>query len=627
VVTNAASGTYAAQAADAQAGTKQPTDSNLGKTAEEGFGKVMIWIMSLFAWLVGVAALTLDYAVYYTVVTMGDYVHNLTAVGVAWRIMRDVGNIMLIFGFLAAGIAIILNADLYGWGQKMLPRLLIAAVFLNFSLFISEAVIDTGNLFATQFYTQINGGQMPTQTSLSEITVGIPGGGASNLGNEGISNAIMGQLGLQTIYNAGRVNTDVFKVGNTWVIGFMAIILFIITAFVMFSLAFVLIARFVALVFLIILSPVGFAGSAVPALAGRSKKWWEALFKQTITAPILLLLLYVALAVITDANFLTGLCISTDPTNPTCTPNAVGWVSDNFQGFASFILSFLVAMGLLLYVVYKAKDLGAIGASWATKTAGKLTFGATAWAGRTSGGWLAKKGANMARKTWVGRVPLAGTGLVKGLDKIAGASFDVRGIGMGGGLKGVDIDAGAAQKGGYKADLKGRIESRTKYASELRGRELTNDEKVEQKLAQNDIKDAEKRIADAQIRRRRAVSTGASTQHIDEEIVAEKQILTGYQKEVNKLESVTDVGAKLKYAKALNLWTNKDNFFNKYINLAGNTDAAKKIREEAKKSSDDKTLDALKKALKKAGGEEESEKKEEKKEEEKKPEGSKPQSA
>jgi len=115
---------YAAQAnTDAASTPLLKTDSAAANTPitqpgkldpSQGFDSVMIWIMSLFAWLVGVAAITLDNVVYYTVVTMGDYVHKLSAVGVTWRILRDLGNIMLIFGFLAAGIATILNVDMYG---------------------------------------------------------------------------------------------------------------------------------------------------------------------------------------------------------------------------------------------------------------------------------------------------------------------------------------------------------------------------------------------------------------------------------------------------------------------------------------------------------------------------------
>ena len=109
------------------------TATNNGKTEEDAYNGIMIKIMSLFAWLLGVAAITLDNAVYYTVVTMGRFVQSLSAVGVTWRILRDIGNIMLIFGFLAIGISIILNTEKLGYGKKMLPMLLIAAVFLNFS--------------------------------------------------------------------------------------------------------------------------------------------------------------------------------------------------------------------------------------------------------------------------------------------------------------------------------------------------------------------------------------------------------------------------------------------------------------------------------------------------------------
>ncbi|MDD3531511.1 MAG: hypothetical protein PHV99_02910 [Candidatus Pacebacteria bacterium] len=568
-------------------GTETPVQYQANPDA--GFGGVMAWIMSLFAWLVGVAAITLDNAVYYTVVTMGDYVHKLSAVGVSWRILRDIGNIMLIFGFLAVGITTILNDEIsYGTGKKMLPMMLVAAVFLNFSLFITEAIVDTGNIFATQFYTQINGGK-PAQPTGYSIDLGVTALGKGQVSSEPISNAIMGRLGLQTLYNV-PVNKEIFAAGNTWIIGFMGILLFLTTAFVMFSLAFILIARFVALLFLIIIAPIGFAGLAIPGFAARAKDYWEKLFEQTITAPILLLMLYIALAIITDANFLTGLCVSTDPANRSCTPNAVGWVNGNFQGFAGFILSFLVAIAALLLVIVYAKKWSAFGGDWASRTAAKATFGATAWAGRNSGGWIATRSAKYLRATPVARVPLVGTGLVKGLEKVGASSFDVRGTNV---LKNVplgsNIDAGAAQKGGYKADLKARIESRTKYAADLKGRDLTDDEKANLAIAQNELAKLKKSQAEAETR---------------EEFQAKAAEIKAQEKKIEGFEEFGDKGAKRKYAQALNLWTDDKNFFNKYINFASNTEAAKKIREDAKKSSEDKELDTLRKALKKAGGDE-----------------------
>ena len=336
--------------------------------ADASYNGVMVKIMGLFAWLVGVAAITLDNAVYYTVVTMGKYVSNLTAVGVAWRILRDFANIMLIFGFIGAGIATILNVEKYGWSTKMLPMLLVAAVALNFSLFVSEAMVDATNLFATEFYTQINGGNPAGLQDLSFDTI-------KNAKNNGISSKIMSQLGLQTIYgDALKPNTAIFSGSNQYFIGFMGILLFLVTAFVLFSLAFILIARFVALILLIVFSPVGFMGLAVPQLKYRAGQWWENFLEQIITAPILLLLLYVALAIITDAQFLTGF---------NAERNTSAWTEwaapGGIAGFAGLMLSFFVAMGLLIVVVVKAKSMSAVGAGWATKTAGKLTFGATAY--------------------------------------------------------------------------------------------------------------------------------------------------------------------------------------------------------------------------------------------------------
>ncbi|MBI4065601.1 hypothetical protein HY412_00200 [Candidatus Kaiserbacteria bacterium] len=437
---------------------RQGTDNK--PTADDEYSGFMQKIMSLFAWLVGVAALTLDYAVYYTVVTMGSYVNNLSAVGVTWQIMRDIGNIIFIFGFIAIGICTILRVEWYGGGTKMLPMLIVGAIFLNFSLFISEAIIDTGNLFATQFYTQIKGGTLPTAASLSGTGI------IDAVERDGISNKIMGQLGLQTIYTAGRVNTEVFKAGNSFLIGFMGIILFLITAFVLFSLAFVLIARFVILLLLIIVAPIGFAGLAIPNLAGTAKMWWDKLIQQTITAPVLLLLLYIALRIITDTKFLTGFGSGTNSGGWT------GWIrsatgTDNLAGFGIIMISFLVAMGLLLYVVIASKQLSAFGADKASALAGKLTFGATAFAGRRTVGRVSNYAARKVRSTkWgaseTGRL-LAGT-----FDRGAKASFDVRGIKAGGGLGALRVDAGEAQKGGYRAREDELIKVRTDYAKSLR---------------------------------------------------------------------------------------------------------------------------------------------------------------
>ena len=73
---------------EAAKATPSPAPGTGGKPADpdDGYNSIMMKIMGLFAWLVGAAMLTLNYAVYFTVVTMGTYVKKS---GGGWCHMGD----------------------------------------------------------------------------------------------------------------------------------------------------------------------------------------------------------------------------------------------------------------------------------------------------------------------------------------------------------------------------------------------------------------------------------------------------------------------------------------------------------------------------------------------------------
>lgn len=631
----------AAQQAAAAAAAQTPASLPQQPPNSDGFDQVMIWIMELFAWLVGVAAITLNYAMYYTVVTMGNYVNHLSAIGVTWRVLRDIANIMLIFGFLGAGITTILNVELYGWKTKMLPMLLAGAILLNFSLFISEALVDSTNLFATQFYAQINGGQLPT---------------VGTLGDTGISDKIMAQLGLQTIYGQVR-NTDkaaeILKSGNSWLIGFMGILLFLVTAFVMFSLAFILIARFVVIVLLLVVSPVAFMGMAIPNMQYRAGQWWKNFLEQIVTAPVLVLLLYVALAVITDAQFLTG--FGSDANGP----QWLGFIDNgNLVGFASMMLSFLVAMGLLLVVVIKAKSMSAAGAGLATTAAGKLTFGATAFALRTTVGRGSERLSQSLRRTSFGSSKY-GRLAVSTLDRGAKASYDVRGTGA---LKPLQIDAGKAAQGGFRGAAERSAKAHEEYAKSIGkaydARDKNDAEKAAIALAEESQKGmqdthdkAEKLHASAkerfdrysnEIKRLKAqdalnLQKGLGAQNTNTIKAAEANLAASRAEltlaQVRKSETQAQLTAAKVAAEAANKAANdrlkneKNAALTQYAESIkkvpsglmygpGGTEASKKILKDLKKSERDQLLDMLQKATAekkdeaKEGGEEKPKKEE-----------------
>lgn len=435
---------------------KTVTDPAASKLKDEDsvYNSIMGRIMSLFAWLVGVAALALDWSVYYSIVDMGTYIHGLTAIGTTWRILRDVTNILLIFGFLLIGISLILDQEWYGGWKKLLPRLLIVAVLLNFSLFISEGIIDVSNLFATQFFAQINGGHIPEPVDGKDKIL-------QAITDEGISNKIMSVVGLQTIYGDTQKSSYKLRGDAPWYIGFFGILLFMVVAFVMFSLAFMFIARFVALILLLLLSPVGFMGWAFPEMEYRAGQWRKNFGEQVVTAPMLLLLLYIALALITDANFLPGFGVNSAGNSGAIT----GFIQNsNLAGFAGYLLSFSVAIGLLFIVIIKGRNMGAFGASAATKWATRLTgaglvAGGIGWLGRNPAGWAGNRVAKKIRGSALsqGRAGFIGRGIADRFDKVGGASFDVRNTKALNKIQGLaGFDAGQGQKGGYKAESEER---------------------------------------------------------------------------------------------------------------------------------------------------------------------------
>ncbi len=412
--------------------------------------RLLYLILSLFSWLAGAMGALMGTAIYETVIKMGSYIHKLPAIEIAWGMFRDLGNIFLVFGFIAIGIATILNNASYG-AKRALPKLLIVALTLNFSLFVTEFIIDTGNMFATQFYVQINNNKLPTTFSAS---------------SEPISNAILNALHVSTVYNtqdssglSEYKNTGQAPQDHWFITFFMGILVFIITAFVLGSIAIMLVTRFVVLIFLLIVSPIGFIGLAgIPLLSGYGRKWWRALSDQTLFAPIILLLLLVVVSLVQGGIF--GATGSADW--------AQAIASNKSTGIASLILEFLVVIGLVLASLIIAKSLSGAAAKFATRTSGKVVFGGLGTIGRGTLGWGAQRISNKIQKQKWSRDSLVGRRVAGVFDKTAKSSFDMRASRVGAGIKNIGIDIGTAQKGGYRASEEKETKERVSYGSNLK---------------------------------------------------------------------------------------------------------------------------------------------------------------
>jgi hypothetical protein len=201
------------------------------------------------------------------------------AIDVAWNILRDIINLALIFILLYVAIGTVLNIQSIDW-RKQVAHIIIAAILVNFSLFLTRIVIDAGNVVALGFHqelTTVQGRAEPVK----------------------ISERFMGILGIQQIRDMLYVDDrGMDNVTGGWfgaAIALLKIIVTLIAIWVFFAAAILFIGRTLALFLLLILSPIGVAGASIPLLGPYAKKWRETLFSQAFLPVVFLFLVFVVL--------------------------------------------------------------------------------------------------------------------------------------------------------------------------------------------------------------------------------------------------------------------------------------------------------------------------------------------
>src|SRR3989344_4382648 len=166
---------------------------NLFGCAAQFLGNFLLVIMAL---VVGLAGMLLNGAMYLTV-NMKDVLQGLPMVDSGWVVFRDVANMLFIFILLYIAIATILNvADT----KKMLTTVIVTALLVNFSLFLTKVVVDASNIVALAFYNKILSISPSSDNSvLSQVTPAE--------WKKGPSWTMLNALKVQTVYDYGRSRT------------------------------------------------------------------------------------------------------------------------------------------------------------------------------------------------------------------------------------------------------------------------------------------------------------------------------------------------------------------------------------------------------------------------------------
>ena len=258
-------------------------------------GNALAWVIGeLFTWVLYWFLALEHFFLKYTVdlnfsIPESEFLIN------AWKIVRDFANLFFAFAMLVIGIATIVGWEEYQ-AQKMLPKLLLIALLINFSLIFCMAIIDIGNAFAKYFENAIS----PAQAGSKAYTLGA------------IENIIkpVKNYSIDDDKREGeieKINEEIEQEGKkpgflasliSPIAGALLVVLFLLVLVIVKAALIVLFfARFIVLSFLIILAPIAWIFYFFPFLEEELsiwKRWWSSFLKWTIIGPALLFFVWLA---------------------------------------------------------------------------------------------------------------------------------------------------------------------------------------------------------------------------------------------------------------------------------------------------------------------------------------------
>jgi len=334
-------------------------------------------------------SILLNYVVNTMVIGMGTLYKEIeSGVLTAWRVLRDLANVFLVFLTIYVGVAVVLGVSKYG-DKKMLWKIILAALLVNFSITFTKIVIDVSNLATMEIYknfltkandeTLANKCAEPNDSAENMVKVNS----TDECIDKGLAMAFWNELKITTLFNINSLSATTTTSGSTkgspkspdigWALFFMVFmggIMCIVMAFVFGAAAFLLVARFVILIFLIIVSPVALVALLTNA-SSLGATWWKKLIDQSFFAPLLLLMWWIAFQVLSGyTKMLEGQQVSAN----------VGLITKG-SGSMGIIVMFMVVIAFLILGLVVAKQMGAHGAS------GTIKFGK--FAAAAGGGFVA----------------------------------------------------------------------------------------------------------------------------------------------------------------------------------------------------------------------------------------------
>ncbi len=319
-------------------------------------------VMYMMGFLAGQVTIIAGNLVNWTL-NLNSQILDSKAVEVGWTVSRDIANLGFVLAIIMIAFVTILRIETYQV-KKLLVRLVLVALLVNFSLVFAGLFIDFSGVMTNFFLEQATSGRLP------------------KLG-EGLVNATKIHSVLDQKEDEDTIKKNIAGLADDWnkmVVFFTSLffvaIFTIIVAISLLTLSVMFYIRYIALNLLLILMPIAWLLWIWPDTESHFKKWWGQFLHWVFFAPAVSFFLYLALLI--------GTAFKKNPI-PVNIDSSATLIKDLGAGLGQMIS----VLGILWGGMYVANQMGVIGASVAQTLAGKVkgnflgaVGGTSAWMGR-----------------------------------------------------------------------------------------------------------------------------------------------------------------------------------------------------------------------------------------------------
>lgn len=248
------------------------------------FGKIM-HLLNYVVYGLCMAAGWVALKIFALVILVSAYNDFVTskAVTKGWVLIRDICNMFFVLILLLVAFAQILHVEKFSL-KKLLPKVIIAAVLVNFSKLICGLIIDFSQVVMMTFvngYAATAGANLIDGLRLSELLKF-----SSQSAWEGSSSGEPSPPGTVEIFLALL----------------MGLFVLIMTCIVTFFILVLLLLRIVQLWILVVLSPFAFLLASVPigGMEKRASEWWQKFGWTAAVGPFMAFFLWLSLLIMSD---------------------------------------------------------------------------------------------------------------------------------------------------------------------------------------------------------------------------------------------------------------------------------------------------------------------------------------